>query len=410
MGCGLRLRTEEDHMNPKKQKAKDRRRARLLADQAWEAANEGNLDLAEKIIRRAVAAQEDNPVLWNDQGVILGLRHKDAEAATSFAAALSLAPTFAEPYAHLATLRIRHGRVEEAVALQAQAVMHAPQRGDYAEQLQAYQVLAGRPPLHTAAPEAVAAGPAEAPPDDPGTDWRQRLETLEWHALANRLTRDGCAVIAGLADAPTCERLCGMFEDDRLFSKTVIMDRSEFGRGVYRYFGAPIPDLVDQLRRAAYPHVARIANEWQRMLGNSEYFPEEWDGFRTQCHLAGQTTPTPILLKYGPGGFNALHRDVRGTVFFPIQMALVLSPRAAPEDGDAPGFRGGEFLLCDSPAGRKARRQEIALGLGDAVLFCTRDRIVRIGGGIGLQPVKHGAAPITAGTRFVLGVPFHEYR
>jgi hypothetical protein len=408
-GYGLRLRKQEGPMNPKKKKIKDRRRARQLAEQAWEAANQGNLDLAEKIIRRAVATQEDNPVLWNDQGVILGLRNKDGEAARSFAAALSLAPTYAEPYAHLATMRIRQGSVEEALALQTHAVRHAPHNAAYTQQLEAYQALAGRPPLDAVVP-AAAAGPAEAPADDPGIDWRDRLETLDWHALANRLTRDGCAVISGLADGPTCERLCGMFEDDRLFSKTVIMDRPEFGRGVYRYFAAPIPNLLDQLRRAAYPHVARIANEWQRLLGDAECFPDEWDGFRDQCHRAGQTTPTPILLKYGPGGFNALHRDVRGTVFFPIQMALVLSPRADPQDADASGFRGGEFLLCDAPAGRKARRQEIALGLGDAVLFCTRDRLVRTGGVVGLQPVKHGAAAIRAGTRFVLGVPFHEYR
>jgi Flp pilus assembly protein TadD len=122
-------------MNPKKQKAKDRRRARVLAEQAWEAANHGNLDLAEKIIRRAVSTQEDNPVLWNDQGVILGLRHKDSEAAKSFAAALSLAPTFADPYAHLATLRLRQGQVEEALGLQTQAVKYAPQNASYAEQL-----------------------------------------------------------------------------------------------------------------------------------------------------------------------------------------------------------------------------------------------------------------------------------
>ena len=119
-----------------------------LAEQAWDAANQGNLDLAEKIIRRAVSTQEDNPVLWNDQGVILGLRHKDGEAAKSFAAALSLAPTFADPYAHLATLRLRQGRVNEALGLQAQAVKYAPQNAPYAEQLQAYQALAGQlPPL-----------------------------------------------------------------------------------------------------------------------------------------------------------------------------------------------------------------------------------------------------------------------
>src|SRR3954454_11875322 len=114
-------------MNPKKQKAKDRRRARVLAEQAWEAVHQGDLDLAEKIIRRAVSAQEDNPVLWNDQGVILGLRRKDSEAAKSFAAALSLAPTFADPYAHLAALRLRQGRLDEALGLQGQAVKYAPQ-------------------------------------------------------------------------------------------------------------------------------------------------------------------------------------------------------------------------------------------------------------------------------------------
>jgi uncharacterized protein len=397
-------------MNPKKQKAKERRRARLLAEQAWEAANQGNLDLAEKIIRRAVATQEDNPVLYNDQGMILALRHQDAAAAKSFAAAISLAPTFADPYAHLATLRIRQGCIEEALALQTQAVRYAPQSIPYAEQLQAYQALAGRLPLHTVAPPVATVDPIEAQVDDPGIDWPQRLGMLEWHALATRLTRAGCAVIAGLVDAPTCERFCGMFDDDRLFSKTVVMDRPEFGRGVYRYFGAPIPNAVDHLRRAAYSHVARIANEWQRLLGDSERFPEDWDDFRAQCHRAGQTTPTPILLKYGPGGFNALHRDLRGTVFFPIQMAVVLSPRVDREDANTQGFQGGAFLFCDSPEGKKARRQEVALGLGDAVLFCTRDRLVRTGGVVGLQPVKHGAAPITLGTRFVLGVPFHEYR
>ena len=171
-----------------------------------------------------------------------------------------------------------------------------------------------------------------------------------------------------------------------------------------------LPNVVDRLRRAVYPHVARIANEWQQMLGDSERFPDEWDSFRDRCHQAGQTTPTPILLKYGRGGFNAMHRDLRGAVFFPIQLAVVLSPRADLEDADTQGFQGGEFLFCDSPAGRKSPRREVVLSLGDAVLFCTRDRLVRTGGVVGLQPVKHGAASITAGTRFVVGVPFHEYR
>jgi hypothetical protein len=409
-------------MNPKKQKEKSRRRARALADQAWEAANQGNLDLAEKIIRRAVATQEDNPVLWNDQGVILGMRQKDSEAAKSFVAALSLTPTFADDYAHLAALRLRQGCLQEAVVLQGQAVKYAPRNAPYAEQLQAYQALAGQ--LRgsvTISAELPATANFTREVDQPilaekafvplqASDWKKRLATLDWHTLGNRLTREGYVVIAGLVDAPTCEWLRGLFDDERLFAKTIIMDRPEFGKGVYRYFSAPIPKVVDQLRRDVYGHVAEIANEWQKMLGELERFPLEWDAFRDYCYQAGQTMETPILLKYGPGGVNALHRDLRGAVFFPIQMAVVLSPHADAGDAGFNGFQGGEFLFCDSGEGRNARRREIVLGLGDAVLFCTRDRLVRTGGMVGLQPVKHGAGPITSGTRFVLGVPFHEYR
>lgn len=397
-------------MNPKKQKAKDRRRARALAEQAWDAAHQENLDLAEKIIRRAVAAQEDNPVLWNDQGMILGLRHKDAEAARSFAAALSLAPTFADPYAHLAALRVRQGRIDEALGLQAQAVRCAPENSAYGEQLRAYQALAGHGPPHVDSPAAAAVEPSVIEHVGLGDDWLERMGALDWHAIANRLTREGCAVIAGLVDAATCEQVRGLFDDDRLFAKTVVMDRPEFGRGTYRYFRAPIPNVVDQLRRGLYPHAAEIANDWQQMLDDPERFPDDWESFREICRGAGQAAPTPILLKYGPGGFNALHRDLRGDVFFPIQLAVVLSPRTDSIEDDTHGFQGGEFLFCDVPQGRKSMRRELVLGLGDAVLFCTRDRLVRTGGMVGLQSVKHGAAAVTAGTRYALGVPFHEYR
>ncbi len=213
-----------------------------------------------------------------------------------------------------------------------------------------------------------------------------------------------------LLDAPTCAELRALFPNDALFAKTVVMDREDFGKGVYRYFRAPLPPVVDRLRRAIYPPLAGIANHWQRLLHEAESFPDDWEAFRLRCAEAGQTKPTPILLRYGPGGFNALHRDLRGTVYFPIQLAVVLSPRAEGPAPEAEGFRGGEFLLCDVPEGKKSRERLIPAGLGDAVLFCTRDRLVRVGGAYGLQPVKHGVNPITHGERVVLGVPFHEYR
>ncbi len=394
-------------MNPKKQKEKDRRRARKLAEEAWEAVDDGNLDLAEKIIRRAVAAQEDNPVLWNDQGSILALRQMEAEAADAFRAAISLAPTFADPYARLAALRIRQGFLGEAVSLQTQAVRHAPENAAFAEQLAAYQALADSERATTIAPPGEKISEPAAKVDD---GLRQRVATFDWVTIGDALTSAGVAVINRLMDATTCEYLRGLFDREEVFDKTVVMDRADFGQGVYRYFRAPIPAEVDQLRRAVYPHVAGIANHWQQLLGESKLFPEEWDEFRKNCREAGQTTPTPILLKYGPGGFNGLHRDLRGSVYFPIQMAIVLSPRADPDNPDSCGFRGGEFLLCDVPERRKSRRRSVPAGLGDAILFCTRDRLLPVGGLYGLQPVKHGVARITAGTRYVLGVPFHEYR
>ncbi|HYV35771.1 MAG TPA: 2OG-Fe(II) oxygenase [Gemmataceae bacterium] len=399
-------------MNAKKQKVKDRRRARKLADEAWEAADAGNLDLAEKIIRRAVTAQVDNPVIWNDQGLILAMRQKDAEAAEAFRTALSLVPTFAAPFAHLAALRIRYGFAAEAVTLQTQAVKHAPQNALYAEQLQAYRALANHntEDLTQAAKPRVAVVPKEAIAPHVDDGLTAHLEQCDWVQLGDLLSRDGFALIPQLLNESDCERLRDMFDDDDLFAKTVEMDRPDFGKGVYRYFLAPIPDIVRQLRVAMYAKIVVIANQWQELLGVPRRFPKDWNAFREECIHAGQTKSTPILLKYGPGGFNGLHRDLRGEVFFPIQLAVVLSRRVESLDHPKDGFQGGNFLFCDLPEGKKSRRREMAASIGDALLFCTRDRLAAVGGVYGLQPVKHGVTTITAGERFVLGVPFHDYR
>ncbi len=401
-------------MTLKKQKEKDRRRARKLAEEAWQANTDGNLDLAVKLIRRAAETQPDNPVLWNDQGILLGALGKIEEAAKSFRSALRLAPTYAEAFANLAALRARQGIYWEAVALQEQALKHAAGAAGYAERLETYRALAAdakqlpaapRPPAETAPP-----APETAPKNPLGQGWLDRLAARDWDEIGKRLTREGCALLPGLLDGETCVSLAGLFDDDARFAKTVVMDRPDFGLGSYRYFKAPLPPAVDGLRRAVYPFAARIANGWRRLLGEPDDFPETWEQFREVCRAVGQTTPTPILLKYGPGGFNALHRDLRGQVFFPVQMAVVLNPRADPSHPSSGGFEGGDFLFCDVPEGEKSKRRTLPAGLGDGVLFCTRDRLEKVGGAYGLQPVKHGVSPITAGTRFVLGVPFHEYR
>jgi hypothetical protein len=400
-------------VNPKKVKEKERRRARKLAAEAWDAVDAQNLDLAEKIIRRAVDTQPDNPVLWNDQAIILRLRSKEHEAEEAFRSALSLAPTYAEAYCHLGEMRAQQGHLRDAVRLLEQAVKHAPGDARYAERLEAYQALSA---LESEPPAGHRSGQVTAFPRSvavSGHDhWEgdHRIAALHWADLEERLTREGCVLVPSLLDPPMCAELRGLFGMDVLFAKTVVMDREDFGKGVYRYFRAPLPAVVDGLRRSVYPPLARIANRWQRLLGEAEPFPDEWEAFRLRCAEAEQTTPTPILLRYGPGGFNALHRDLRGSVYFPIQLAVVLSPRANESTPNGAGFRGGEFLFCDVPVGKKSRERVIPAGLGDAVLFCTRDRLVRVGGAYGWQPVRHGVKPITHGDRVVLGIPFHEYR
>jgi hypothetical protein len=380
-------------MNAKKQKGKERRRARKQAEQAWQAADAGDLGLALKIMRRAAETQPDNPVLWNDLGVLLLRAGELFEAERMFRAAQSLAIGYAEPYANIAAIRLRQGRVEAAITLQECAVERDAASATHAERLASYRALIGQTPM-----------PSGDTPPAPAIDWEGRFDGLDWHALGARLTREGCLVLSGLLDADECARARAWWDDGSLFAKAVVMDRPEFGRGAYRYFRTPLPPLVDGLRRAVYPHAARIANHWQGLLGGAATFPEEWDAFRDICHAAGQRASTPIMLRYEAGGFNAPHRDLRGDVFFPIQLAVVLSPMG--EDG----FEGGEFLLCDEPEGPGSRRRELRAGLGDAILFCTRDRLEPASEGYRLRPVMHGVSPITAGTRLVLGVPFHEYR
>jgi hypothetical protein len=319
-------------------------------------------------------------------------------------------------YAQLAEIRLRQGLIREAVALQQQAVAHAPQSAAFHDSLTAYQAMAGRPDVseqpkeETEVVQASFRCPIEQLRRQEYPEMAASVDGLDWSLLENALTAQGCCPIPELLSAETCQRLRQMFHDDGLFDKTVVMNKDRFGEGTYRYFSAPIPNLVDAIRRIVYPHVARVANHWQRLLGEDEFFPTVWEGFRHRCTEFGQTTPTPLLLRYEAGGFNDLHRDIRGEVFFPIQMAIVLSAKVDSTIGNEDGFQGGDFLFCDDPVRKKSDRRAIPAGLGDVVLFCTRARLVPIAGVYGWQPVKHGVDRIEAGTRYVLGVPFHEYQ
>jgi uncharacterized protein len=232
----------------------------------------------------------------------------------------------------------------------------------------------------------------------------------DWPEIDNRLTEHGFAHLPRLLSGDQCKTLRLMFDDDRLFAKTVTMKKEHFGQGVYRYFAAPLPPLIEAIRQLIYPPLAEIANRWQRLLEREEEYPATWPAFRDRCAQAGQATPSPLMLRYEAGGFNALHQDIRGDVFFPVQLVVVLSPRAECIANDPEAFTGGEFLFCDQPERKPSDRKLVPAGLGDAVLFCTRSRPMRVGGVYGLMPVKHGLNLIASGIRYAIGIPLHDFR
>jgi hypothetical protein len=235
----------------------------------------------------------------------------------------------------------------------------------------------------------------------PTTNLASRIADLPWADLASELDTHGCALIPKLLDADTCAAVAGWYDDDPLFRSRVIMARHGFGRGEYRYFGYPLPDLVADLRQAFWPHLAAITNRWNAALGVDVRYPAEHAEFLARCHAAGQTRPTPLLLRYGPGDYNCLHQDLYGEHVFPLQVAILLSE---------PGrdFAGGEFVLTEQRPRMQSRAEVVPLRQGDAVVFPVRDRPVQGGRGPYRVTLRHGVSRLRAGSRHTLGVIFHD--
>jgi hypothetical protein len=174
-----------------------------------------------------------------------------------------------------------------------------------------------------------------------------------------------------------------------------------FGRGEYQYYSYPLPPLIQSLRETLYPPLASIANKWNETLGNSVTFPVEHSGFQQLCHKAGQTRPTPLLLKYGPGDYNCLHQDLYGDLVFPLQVAFLLSEPAR-------DFTGGEFVLTEQRPRMQSRVSVVQLTQGEAVIFAVNHRPQRGTRGVYRVAMRHGVSPIHSGQRFTLGVIFHD--
>ncbi len=220
-----------------------------------------------------------------------------------------------------------------------------------------------------------------------------------WADIGAELDEYGHAVIRGLLDEASCETLVAGYDRDQ-FRSTVLMARHGYGRGEYKYYRYPLPPPVAELRPTLYGRLVPIANDWQEALRSPIRFPDRHEDFLDRCRSAGQSRPTPLILRYGAGDYNCLHQDVYGETLFPLQVAVLLS--------DTANFSGGEFILTEQRPRRQSRAQVVPLTQGDAVIFPVRDRPVRGSRGVYRAQHRHGVSEVRSGQRHTLGIIFHD--
>lgn len=245
--------------------------------------------------------------------------------------------------------------------------------------------------------------PAQAAVPDPATadEPAARVARLDWPAIEAELDAVGCAVVGPLLSAAECTAIAAQYPTDGLFRSRVVMARHGFGRGEYKYFAYPLPGPVAALREALYPRLAPIANRWEQALGRIGDYPPRHRQYLERCHAAGQTRPTPLLLQYDTGDYNCLHQDLYGDLFFPLQVAVLLS---------APGrdFTGGEFVLTEQRPRMQSRAEVAPLTQGNAVIFAVNQRPVRGARGAYRVTMRHGVSRLRSGRRLTLGIIFHD--
>jgi uncharacterized protein len=228
-----------------------------------------------------------------------------------------------------------------------------------------------------------------------------RVRDITWDRVSQEVDAQGSAVLEHLLSPEECQDLAELYSNDELFRSRVVMSRHGFGRGEYRYFKYPLPELIGELRTTVYPQLAPIANRWNEAMGIGVRFPEKHADFIERCHQAGQTKPTPLLLQYAAGDYNCLHQDLYGEHVFPLQLAILLSE---------PGrdFHGGEFVMTEQRPRMQSRAEVVPLRQGDGVVFAVHNRPVRGTRGVYRVNLRHGVSRIRSGQRHTLGVIFHD--
>jgi hypothetical protein len=235
----------------------------------------------------------------------------------------------------------------------------------------------------------------------PGGHFADRVASADWAGVTEEVNDYGCALLPTLLTPDECAELAARYDDEGQFRSTINMARYRFGEGEYRYFDTPFPEPVRLLREALYPRLLPIARDWYRKLGREPEWPDTLAEWLETCHRAGQRRPTPILLRYRAGDWNALHRDLYGDKVFPLQVVINLND---------PGtdHTGGEFLLVEQRPRAQSRGTSVLIPQGRGLVFTTRDRPVRSARGWSAAPMRHGVSVLRSGERHTLGLVFHD--
>ncbi len=229
----------------------------------------------------------------------------------------------------------------------------------------------------------------------------EKIHNVDWDSIANRLNRGGYAVITSVLNDEECERLKDDYANTGMYRKTVVMEHYRFGLGEYKYFNYPLPDIIETIRTNIYPYLVPIANTWFAQLNIDTQFPTTHAELIQQCKNKGQDKATVLILKYGEGGFNTLHQDLYGDIYFPIQIVLMLSQ---PEED----FTGGEFVLTQQNPRAQSKATVLKPNKGDILIFTTNFKPEKGSKGYYRVNIKHGVSEVRTGNRYTLGIIFHD--
>ncbi|HYI78606.1 MAG TPA: 2OG-Fe(II) oxygenase [Chryseolinea sp.] len=227
------------------------------------------------------------------------------------------------------------------------------------------------------------------------------IQTMNWTPITETLNQKGYALIENVLSQAECSHLAGLYDDQYLYRSTINMQRYRFGQGEYKYFNYPLPPTIQVLREILYAPLASIANEWMEKLNTTVQFPEMHYDFVKECQAKSQTRPTPLLLRYERGGFNTLHQDIYGEVYFPFQVVFVLTQAGKDHEG-------GEFVLTEQVPRAQSKVEVLQPNQGDAVIFTTNFRPVKGAKGYYKAKMKHGVSEVKKGIRYSLGIIFHD--